>query len=57
MRPRTMTLEEELLGGSTELKGACCNFYEHDIIRVLFGDSLHPGGLTLTKELGVKLGL
>lgn len=52
-----MTLEEELLGGSTEIKGACCNFYEHDIIRILFGDSLHPGGLSLTKELGIKLGL
>jgi ubiquinone/menaquinone biosynthesis C-methylase UbiE len=52
-----MTLEEELLGGNTEFKGACCTFYEHDLIRILFGDSLHPGGLSLTKELGNKLRL
>jgi SAM-dependent methyltransferase len=55
MRRRIITLEEELLGGKTELKGACCNFYEHDIIKVLFGDSIHPGGLALTRELGKEL--
>jgi ubiquinone/menaquinone biosynthesis C-methylase UbiE len=57
MRRRTITLEEVLLGGKTELKGACCNFYEHDIIKILFGDSIHPGGLELTRELGNELGL
>lgn len=52
-----MILEDELLGGSTEIKSACCNFYEHDIIKLLLGDSLHPGGLSLTKELGERLNL
>jgi len=52
-----LTIEDELLGGNTEIKSACCSFYEHDIIRLLLGDSLHPGGLSLTKELGERLNL
>ena len=52
-----MTIEDELLGGFTELRSACCNFYEHDVIKLLLGDSLHPGGLSLTQELGERLSL
>ncbi|MHA2227148.1 MAG: methyltransferase domain-containing protein [Candidatus Hodarchaeales archaeon] len=52
-----MTLKNDLLGGSTDFKTACCNFYEQDILKLLFGDSLHPGGLELTKKLGKQLRL
>lgn len=52
-----MTLEKEILGDTTDVKSACCNFYEHALLRILLGDSLHPGGLALTKELGERLEL
>ncbi|MHA2236808.1 MAG: methyltransferase domain-containing protein [Candidatus Hodarchaeales archaeon] len=52
-----MTLNHDLLGGSTDFKTACCNFYEQDILKLLLGDSLHPGGLELTKNLGKQLRL
>ncbi|MHA1977068.1 MAG: methyltransferase domain-containing protein [Candidatus Hodarchaeales archaeon] len=52
-----MTLKNDLLGGSTDFQTACCNFYEQDILKLLFGDSFHPGGLMLTKKLGNKLRL
>ncbi|MFX1511242.1 MAG: methyltransferase domain-containing protein [Promethearchaeota archaeon] len=48
-------LETELVGDETDIKVACCNFYEHDFIKLLLGDSLHPGGLELTEQLGKKL--
>ena len=50
-----MLLKDDLLGGSTNFNIACCNFYEQDILKLLFGDSLHPGGLELTKKLGEEL--
>jgi len=48
---------EEFLHDYQDIKGACCNFYEQDIVKILFGDSFHPGGLNLTKELGKRLNL
>ncbi|MDI6906008.1 MAG: methyltransferase domain-containing protein [Thermoanaerobacterales bacterium] len=38
-------------------KCACVNLYEHDLARMLLGESFHPGGLGLTRELGELLGL
>lgn len=38
-------------------KKCCADFYQTDLVRLLFGDSMHPGGLTLTNELGKKLGI
>jgi len=35
----------------------CATFYESDIVRQLFGDTLHPGGLALTRHLGKVIGL
>ena len=52
-----MVLKNDLLGGSANFNQACCNFYEQDILKLLFGDSLHPGGLELTKKLGKQLRL
>lgn len=40
-----------------EVKQCCVDFYEHDAVKLIFGQSLHPGGLNLTKELGEKLGI
>ena len=40
-----------------EIKQCCADFYEDDKVRLIFGDSLHPGGLDLTKELGQKLSI
>ncbi|MHA2401492.1 MAG: class I SAM-dependent methyltransferase, partial [Candidatus Kariarchaeaceae archaeon] len=42
---------------TTEYIQCCTNFYEDDLITFLLGDSFHPGGLQLTKEMGRKLKL
>ncbi len=38
-------------------KRCCANFYQAEISRLLFGESMHPGALNLTKDLGENLGL
>lgn len=40
-----------------EIKACCATFYESDIVRMLLGDALHPGGLALTRHLGKAIGL
>jgi len=40
-----------------EIKLCCATFYESDIVRMLLGDVLHPGGLVLTERLGTVMGL
>ena len=40
-----------------EVKQCCADFYQNDAVKLIFGKSLHPGGLNLTKELGEKLGI
>lgn len=40
-----------------EVKSCCAQFYESDVVRFLFGESFHPGGLALTTRLGELLGL
>jgi arsenite methyltransferase len=43
---------------STDIKSCCARLYESDFVRLLLGDSFHPGGLKLTSRLGelLKLG-
>lgn len=48
-----MTQQKE----SCEIKICCATFYESDIVRLLLGDILHPGGLALTAYLGQLMGL
>jgi ubiquinone/menaquinone biosynthesis C-methylase UbiE len=38
-------------------KQCCVDFYQNELVRVLFGDSLHPGDLSLTEKLGKKINL
>jgi ubiquinone/menaquinone biosynthesis C-methylase UbiE len=38
-------------------KVCCADLYASDWIRLLLGDSFHPGGLALTERLGTLLGL
>ena len=40
-----------------EIKQCCARLYESEIVRVLLGESFHPGGTALTERLGVLLGL
>lgn len=40
-----------------ETKLCCANFYQSDVVRNLFGDIFHPGGLALTRQLGEVLKL
>jgi ubiquinone/menaquinone biosynthesis C-methylase UbiE len=40
-----------------EIKFCCASFYESDVVRLLLGDVLHPGGLELTRRLGNLLNL
>ena len=35
-----------------EVKICCATFYQSDVVRMLLGDVLHPGGLALTRRLG-----
>ncbi|MBA7649024.1 2-methoxy-6-polyprenyl-1,4-benzoquinol methylase [subsurface metagenome] len=42
---------------SGEIKACCATFYESDVVRMLLGDILHPGGLELTVYLGQVMGL
>ena len=39
------------------MKACCADLYASDWVRLLLGESLHPGGLSLTERLGVLLGL
>ena len=40
-----------------DLKSCCAQLYEQDFVRLLLGDSFHPGGLVLTTKLGQALDL
>jgi SAM-dependent methyltransferase len=40
-----------------EIKTCCATFYQSDIVSLLLGDVLHPGGLELTGYLGTVTGL
>lgn len=44
--------------GDREIKVCCATFYQSDMVRMLLGDVLHPGGLALTRHLGkvIELG-
>lgn len=43
--------------GPEVVKSCCANLYASDWVRLLLGDSLHPGGLALTERLGTLVGL
>ena len=40
-----------------ELKSCCARLYESDVVRLLLGDSYHPGGLALTRRLARLAGV
>jgi len=40
-----------------EIKICCATFYQSDLVRVVLGEVLHPGGLELTQHLGQAIGL
>ncbi len=40
-----------------EVKICCATFYQSDLVRMLLGDVLHPGGLALTRRLGEAIEL
>jgi arsenite methyltransferase len=40
-----------------EVKACCAAIYQSEYVRLLLGDSLHPGGAELTRHLGERLGL
>ena len=40
-----------------EIKSCCARLYELDLVRLLLGDSYHPGGIELTSELGRLAGI
>jgi arsenite methyltransferase len=40
-----------------EIKICCATFYQSDVVRMLLGDVLHPGGLALTHHLGEVIAL
>ena len=41
----------------SEIKICCTSFYQSEIVRLLLGDVLHPGGLALTYHMGTLIGL
>jgi ubiquinone/menaquinone biosynthesis C-methylase UbiE len=40
-----------------EIKSCCAMLYSNDLVRLLVGDSLHPGGLELTQHIGARMAL
>jgi arsenite methyltransferase len=40
-----------------QIKVCCATFYQSEVVRMLLGDVLHPGGLALTRHLGEVIGL
>ena len=44
-------------GNNHDIKVCCAMFYQSDLVRMLLGDVLHPGGLELTCHLGEVTGL
>ncbi len=51
-----MTPETDPASAET-LKQCCAKLYESDLVKLLLGDSFHPGGLRLTERLGSFLHL
>ncbi len=47
----------DLVTTAEEIKSCCAQLYEQDFVRILLGDSFHPGGLDLTTQLGRAMGL
>jgi ubiquinone/menaquinone biosynthesis C-methylase UbiE len=45
------------VSGASEIKSCCAAAYQSDFVRLLLGDSFHPGGLQLTRRLGELLEL
>jgi SAM-dependent methyltransferase len=42
---------------NADFKRCCADFYQDQIPRLLFGESMHPGALELTRELGTRLAI
>jgi arsenite methyltransferase len=42
---------------NSDIKACCADLYASDWVRLLLGDSFHPGGRDLTERLGMLLGL
>ena len=38
-------------------KACCADLYQSELVRLILGDTLHPGGLGLTNRLGKLMGL
>jgi SAM-dependent methyltransferase len=45
------------LAADAPIKSCCADLYAQDWVRLLLGDSFHPGGPALTRRLGTLLGL
>lgn len=46
-----------MVNSEQDLKSCCARLYESDFVRILLGESFHPGGLKLTTRLGELLSL
>ncbi len=42
---------------NADFKRCCADFYQGQIPRLLFGESMHPGALELTRGLGIRLAI
>lgn len=41
-----------VIASNEDLKQCCARLYESDVVKLLLGESFHPGGLKLTERLG-----
>jgi arsenite methyltransferase len=57
MEAETLTDSRPVPADAATVKACCAELYEHDAVRLLVGESLHPGGLELTERLGRGLQL
>lgn len=47
----------DVIKNAEAIKQSCCNFYESDSLSLFLGDSLHPGGESLTYRIGEILNI
>src|SRR5689334_7344242 len=45
------------MASAADVKACCAAVYQNDAVRALLGESFHPGGEALTRELGRALTL
>lgn len=52
-----MSVHEHLAADAEDVKLCCATAYQHDAVALILGESYHPGGLDLTRQVARAIGL